>query len=235
MAREDDILVVVPTRNRPVGLERCLHALSRQWERSVHVCVVDDYSDDWLPVMWACENAKLRGLKLRLVRTPEQRGPLWCRENAIQMDRAARVVVEVDDDDEPSQDCLSQIIGAIERGADAVYCDHHVRLKGNDALHRVTKPDFQRGCFKHGNYSYGFRGYRRDAWKAVQPLENVYAEDYELFIKFDVGGYAVTRVRSSCGVVEVDPNGRSILHCPEVERASLELVRRYYGGDQGTA
>lgn len=85
--------VVIPTRNRPEALERCLEALSRQTHTDFRVIVVDDASDPPATV-----RADLRErLALTLIRTGEPGGAARAR-NIGTAAGSAPYVAFIDDD-----------------------------------------------------------------------------------------------------------------------------------------
>jgi glycosyltransferase involved in cell wall biosynthesis len=88
--------VVIPTRDRPRALRRCLEALARQHGVDVEVIVVDDGSAD----AGAVADALDAHPAARLVRG-EGRGPAAAR-NAGWRAAQARVVLFTDDDCEPA-------------------------------------------------------------------------------------------------------------------------------------
>lgn len=108
------VSVVVPTRDRPRALERCLRALARQSLAPLEVLVVDDASRDRAAVDEVV--AALPGA--RLVRSAGA-GPAAARNAGARAARGA-VICLVDDDCEPGPDWAVRMTEAIEAGADAV-------------------------------------------------------------------------------------------------------------------
>lgn len=90
--------VVIPTRNRPEALERCLRALADQSARNFGIIVVDDHGDvpldDVIAKVIATEEFQAVP---RLIRLPEQSGPSAAR-NAGVAASCAEYVVFLDDD-----------------------------------------------------------------------------------------------------------------------------------------
>jgi glycosyltransferase involved in cell wall biosynthesis len=107
------ISVVVPTRNRPESLRRCLAALAAQTvgER-LEIVVVDDGSDDAVEVASVVRAAP----GARLVRQ-SGRGPGAARNAGIRVARGA-VVCLTDDDCEPEPSWAATMAEAIRAGAD---------------------------------------------------------------------------------------------------------------------
>ena len=100
-----DLSVVVPTRDRPATLGRCLKALARQ-EIELEVIVVDDASRDREAVI-----ESLRRLpQARLVRA-SGRGPAAARNLGVQA-ATADLVAFVDDDCEPQPGWAGRLAGA---------------------------------------------------------------------------------------------------------------------------
>lgn len=106
--------VVVPTRDRPAALERCLGALARQTAPSLEVVVVDDASRDAGAVRGAiacaCPSA-------RVVRGPG-RGPAAARNLGVRAARGATVCF-TDDDCRPDPEWAARLAAACDGGAAA--------------------------------------------------------------------------------------------------------------------
>lgn len=104
------VTVVVPTRDRPASLRRCLAALARQDARELDVVVVDDGSRD----RGAVEEALGSLPGARLLRTPG-RGPAVARNLGA---RAAEgeVVCFTDDDCEPEPGWARLLAEAVAAG-----------------------------------------------------------------------------------------------------------------------
>ena len=108
------IAVVIPTRDRPRSLARCLRALERQTARAFEVIVVDDgYADP--EAVQAAVGARAW---VRVVRTAGS-GPAAAR-NAGASGTSAPYVCFTDDDCEPAAEWIARLLAALERGADAV-------------------------------------------------------------------------------------------------------------------
>ncbi len=85
--------IVIPTRNRPAGLVRCLEGLLNQTMQDFGVVVVDDCSDT--PPREIVE--RFAELDITLVELPEQSGPAAARNAGV--DRVtAELVIFLDDD-----------------------------------------------------------------------------------------------------------------------------------------
>lgn len=91
----DSVAVVVPTRDRPAGLRRCLTALAAQ-RQAAEVVVVDDGSRD----PRATETALSALPEAKLVRSERSRGPAAARNIGAEA-CAAEVICFTDDDCEP--------------------------------------------------------------------------------------------------------------------------------------
>ncbi|OLT14677.1 hypothetical protein BJF78_17780 [Pseudonocardia sp. CNS-139] len=107
------ISVVVPTRDRPDRLVRCLAALDRQTVPGLEIVVVDDASRDTLAVVRAVATAP----RARLVRG-EGRGPAAARNAGVAAARAP-LVCFTDDDCEPVPEWAAALAATVEHGADA--------------------------------------------------------------------------------------------------------------------
>jgi glycosyltransferase involved in cell wall biosynthesis len=108
------ISVVVPTRDRPDQLERCLAALGQQTASgSIEVIVVDDGSANRAAV----EDVVRDRSQVRLVRRAGA-GPAAARNSGV---RAARgtYICFTDDDCEPRADWVERLAGSLSRGAAA--------------------------------------------------------------------------------------------------------------------
>jgi glycosyltransferase involved in cell wall biosynthesis len=115
MSTEVDVSVVVPTRDRPGSLARCLDALSRQSGlRSFEIVVVDDGSDDANTV------ADVVGLHpgARIVRQGGA-GPAAARNRGAREARGD-IVCFTDDDCEPAPEWAARLGSAVIDGVDAV-------------------------------------------------------------------------------------------------------------------
>src|SRR2546421_3635072 len=107
--------VIVPTRNRPESLARCLDALIRQQAvPGLELVVVDDGSLERDRVA-----AVVSGAKARLVRSEQPYGPAAARNLGARA-TAAPVLLFTDDDCEPAPDWAARLTAAIEAGADVV-------------------------------------------------------------------------------------------------------------------
>jgi glycosyltransferase involved in cell wall biosynthesis len=109
------VTIIVPTRDRPTALRRCLDALASQdLKDDFEVVVVDDGSVDAAAVAAEVSTS----LMARLVRQPP-RGPAAARNSGVRAARG-RFVCFTDDDCEPHSRWAAHLVAALERGADAV-------------------------------------------------------------------------------------------------------------------
>jgi GT2 family glycosyltransferase len=104
--------VVVPTRDRPRELERCLAALARQDVEGLEVIVVDDGAHPSGAAVAVIERACPGA---RLVRSPG-RGPAAARNLGARV-AAGEIVCFTDDDCEPSRDWARGLVEAARAGA----------------------------------------------------------------------------------------------------------------------
>lgn len=110
-----EVSIVVPTRNRPGALRRCLAALAAQQEiGTVEIVVVDDGSTDSQEVA-AAVGAEPRARLLRVTGA----GPAAAR-NAGASAAAGTFVCFTDDDCEPAPDWATRLVLVLKAGADAV-------------------------------------------------------------------------------------------------------------------
>ena len=100
-AVEPDVTVVVPVRDRPAELDRCLAAAGRRYP----VIVVDDGSADPAAVATVCA---ARGA--RLVRRDVNGGPAAARNTALRL-VATGLVAFLDSDCEPASDWIAELSG----------------------------------------------------------------------------------------------------------------------------
>lgn len=131
--RTPPVSVVVPTRNRPAALARCLGALERQTGcPAFEVVVVDDGSAR------GAEVADVVGAspRARLVRE-SGRGPAAAR-NAGGAAAVGSTLLFVDDDCEPEPRWAARLVEAIARGAD-VAAGRSVNPRADDALAEATQ------------------------------------------------------------------------------------------------
>lgn len=133
MQKEPRFTVVVPTRDRPRPLQRCLDALRRQVvDGDFEVVVVDDGSrvaDEVDAVLAAFERS-------RLVRT-KPGGSVQARNRGIEEARAP-VVLLLDDDCEPRPDWAARLVAAIEKRA-AAAAGRCVNVNPSDPLADATQ------------------------------------------------------------------------------------------------
>jgi glycosyltransferase involved in cell wall biosynthesis len=107
--------VVVPTRDRPQALARCLAALRRQtvWRR-IEIIVVDDASNDREAVAETVATC----VEAQLVRSSGQ-GPAAAR-NVGARATSRPYVLFIDDDCEAQPDWAARLLSALEAGAEVV-------------------------------------------------------------------------------------------------------------------
>jgi GT2 family glycosyltransferase len=109
------VSIVVPTRDRPASLERCLEALANQRGiESLEIVVVDDGSADGERVA-AIVGARARTRLLRMTGA----GPATAR-NAGVAAAAGATICFTDDDCEPAPDWAAKLAARLATGADAV-------------------------------------------------------------------------------------------------------------------
>ncbi|HEX5467793.1 MAG TPA: glycosyltransferase [Gaiellaceae bacterium] len=113
-----DASIVIPTRDRPASLARCLAALERQsFAGALEILVVDDGSTDAKAVASAVETSP----RARMLENAG-RGPAAARNHGATATRGAAVLF-VDDDCEPEASWAEHLVAALENGADAAYGD----------------------------------------------------------------------------------------------------------------
>ena len=106
-----DILVVIPTRNRPADLARCLESLTILAYRSWELLIVDQSDDD--ATQWLIEMYWDRLPPLTYHRTPE-RG--LCRARNVALERAGTgIVAYIDDDCTVEPQWLAAVAAAFDR------------------------------------------------------------------------------------------------------------------------
>jgi GT2 family glycosyltransferase len=106
--------VIVPTRDRPQSLARCLAALEQQkGPAELEVVVVDDGS----VVAEEVATVVARSSRARLLRRDRAGGPAAARNDGVRA-TDAHIVLFTDDDCEPTGDWARRLSGAIENGAD---------------------------------------------------------------------------------------------------------------------
>lgn len=110
----DRVAVVVPTRDRPEQLRRCLDALSIQTLGDIDVIVVDDGSASARRV----EETVALVSNVRLIRT-KHRGPAAARNAGVAAAGGAFVCF-TDDDCEPDREWVARLVDALKSGADVV-------------------------------------------------------------------------------------------------------------------
>jgi glycosyltransferase involved in cell wall biosynthesis len=109
------ITIVVPTRDRPAALRRCLNALSSQvLDEKLEVLVVDDGSMDGEAVTTIASEWPI----VRVLRQPAA-GPAAARNAAVRVAQG-RFICFTDDDCEADEAWAAQLAAALRHGADAV-------------------------------------------------------------------------------------------------------------------
>jgi glycosyltransferase involved in cell wall biosynthesis len=112
-AASPEVSVVVPTRDRPRSLARCLAALDRQSLRNLEVVVVDDGSSSRREVAKVVE----RTARARLMRG-SGRGPAAARNMGARHARSP-VICFTDDDCEPVSEWAERLASALAQGVAA--------------------------------------------------------------------------------------------------------------------
>ena len=108
-----DVSVVVPTRDRPAALERCLRALSGQTlGDALEIIVVDDGSGPGVVAGVASKFPRVRVLHTH------GRNPAAARNEGARA-AAGGVICLTDDDCEPAPDWAERLAAAVRDGADA--------------------------------------------------------------------------------------------------------------------
>lgn len=110
-----NVSVVVPSRDRPEPLGRCLAALAAQTRPPAEVVVVDDASRDGAAV--ARVGASVRGVRVRMV-VGRGRGPAAARNLGVAQ-ATGDVVAFVDDDCRPDHGWLEALVAPLAAGAPA--------------------------------------------------------------------------------------------------------------------
>ena len=114
MSGSPDVSVVVPTRDRPAALARCIDALERQTiADAIEIVVIDDGSRDRAAVAGAVS----RSTRTRLI-DGDGRGPAAARNRGAE-EAGGRRLLFVDDDCEPAREWAQELVGALAAGADA--------------------------------------------------------------------------------------------------------------------
>lgn len=90
-----EVSVVIPTRNRPDSLLKCLAALDAQTARDFEVIVIDDASDT--PASDLLGSASPLSLNLRFLRNDRRMGPAYSRNRGVHA-AVGRFIAFVDDD-----------------------------------------------------------------------------------------------------------------------------------------
>lgn len=128
-----DASVVIPTRDRPASLARCLAALEAQvLTDPLEILVVDDGSQDLasvVDVVGASPRAKLM--------RNEGKGPAAARNHGAG-EASGQALLFVDDDCEPSPDWASSLIGPLATGADAA-AGRTVNARSEDRLAEASQ------------------------------------------------------------------------------------------------
>jgi GT2 family glycosyltransferase len=151
LAGDVSVSIVLPTRNRPDDLARCLEALSKQaTSRAVEIVVVDNdpYSDLTPPVVARFPTA-------RLVR--ESRKGLSYARNAGILASRGDLIVATDDDVTMPEDWLERLV--------APFCDPSVMVVTGNVLPVTLDTPSQQIFEAYGGLGKGFEAWRVDgAW-----------------------------------------------------------------------
>ena len=114
MSGSPDVSVVVPTRDRPAALARCIDALERQTiAEAIEIVVIDDGSRDPAAVA-----ETVRGSAHARIIGGDGRGPAAARNRGAD-EAGGRSLLFVDDDCEPATEWAEKLVGALAAGADA--------------------------------------------------------------------------------------------------------------------
>jgi GT2 family glycosyltransferase len=125
--------VVVPTRDRPRSLSRCLAALEQQKEcGAFEIIVVDDGSSGADDVDLVAAQSR----RARVVRTART-GSASARNRGAR-DASAPIVLLLDDDCEPRPGWAAALLAAVEDGAD-VAAGRCVNVDSSDAFSEATQ------------------------------------------------------------------------------------------------
>lgn len=215
--------VIVPTRDRPESLARCLEALDRQEDvPELEVVVVDDGSRDAAAVAGAVDHSK----RARLVRCQEPRGPAAARNRGIG-ETGAAVLLFTDDDCQPAPDWAARLTAAIESGSDVVAgitvngCPHDPLASASETILAYVQD-----CARGNGSTTAFVA-TNNVGSAARVLREVsfdeayrYAEDRDWCARVRAAGYSL----------EVDP-GAIVVHRQELRLSSF--LRQQFGYGRG--
>jgi glycosyltransferase involved in cell wall biosynthesis len=149
-----DASVVIPTRDRPDDLERCLAALERQeTRRSFEIVVVDDGSEPPL------EHVEQEHPHVRVVRV-DGVGPGPARNAGVAAARGP-VVAFTDDDTEPAPTWLESAAASLERRPDLVGVEGPIESPPYDYLSELSLENESPGAFWTCNVAYRADALRR--------------------------------------------------------------------------
>ncbi len=140
---DPDISVVIPTRDRPEALARCLRAvLAQETRRSYEIVVVDDGSGVDPP----------DDPRVHVLRSPG-RGPATARNIGLHSARGA-VVLFTDDDTIPAAQWLEAAAEALDRDQAAVGVEGPTETPAYDALYERSVSNGQPGAYFTCNIAY---------------------------------------------------------------------------------
>ena len=173
VSRALDASVVIPTRNRPLALARCLRALSEQrTDRSFEVIVVDDGSS---PPTQAPELELLP--RARVIRSGGV-GPAAARNRGLHAAQGSFILF-TDDDTAPSPHWVGSACAFLDARADHVGVEGPTVSPQFDALYERSVENHRPGAYWTCNVAY-----RRDALLRLGGFSEVFpaphAEDLDL-------------------------------------------------------
>jgi glycosyltransferase involved in cell wall biosynthesis len=128
--------VIVPSRNRPAQLRRCIEAVGRcEFDRgNVEIIVVNDGGS---PVNAEGLQSAANNIDLRLWNQPG-RGPSAARNAGASVARGAFLLF-IDDDCAPAEDWLLSVECAVARKPDAMHGGHTVNLLPDNPYSRTSQ------------------------------------------------------------------------------------------------
>jgi len=228
MAGEQLISIITPVFNGLRWLKRAVDSVRGQSFQQWELLCVDDGSTDGSPATierWAADEPRIR-----LLRTPENRGPGAARNVALRAARG-RFVCYLDQDDEYYPHYRAEIARLQDR-AEVLVFNYDMILPGEDGQERVIRadPGSQRGELFAKNIANPIAvAHRRSLVDKFGGFEEIHwlVDDWTVWKRFGRGGTEFLFVPQTSGRYHVRPDSLSrVPRLSQRQRAMVEANRQ---------